>query len=297
MRKNKWSDDEIETLIENYEKLGLKETSEILGLPRRTVQHKALSLKLKSKQKTQEELSDDFVKKAKLIHGDKYDYSNSEYINCRTKIKINCPIHGEFEQYPTSHIIHKQNCPICAKTSMDTNILIERFKIKHGDKYVYDKVKYTGKDCYVTIICKTHGEFNQRYYSHAKGYGCVKCQNSLGEKEIEKYLTENNLSFVSQKRFKDCKFKKELPFDFYLPSYNLCIEFNGLQHYKSVFYWGGDFGLVERKLRDKIKMEYCKNNNIPLLIIKYDEDVVEKLTNYFNVVYSNPSLVLKNTMC
>jgi len=297
MRKNKWLDEEIEFLVKNYENFGLNKTSEILGLPKRTVQYKAISLSLKSKRKSNEELKNDFVKKAKLIHSDKYDYSLVEYVNCRTKVKIICPTHGEFEQYPTSHIIHKQNCPICAKTSINTKTLIDRFKDKHGDKYIYDKVEYTGKDCYVTIICPTHGEFIQRYDSHAKGYGCSKCQNSIGEKEIEKYLTANNLTFEQQKKFKDCKHKKELPFDFYLPDYNLCIEFNGLQHYKVVDYWGGEVGFEERKLRDKIKMEYCKNNNIPLLIIKYNEIIKDKLDIYFKLVYSNPSLVLKNTMC
>lgn len=297
MRKNKWTEEEIKILKDNYEILGLTRTSNILGLPKRMVMHKASSLGLKTKNKTSDELKNEFITKAKLIHGDKYDYSNVDYVNCRTKIKINCPKHGEFEQYPTSHILHKQNCPICAKTSMTTEKLIERFKNKHGDKYIYDKVEYTGCDCYVTIICKTHGEFSQRYDSHAKGYGCSKCQTSTGEDQIKTFLVENDITFVPQKRFSGCKHKKELPFDFYLPDHNLCIEFNGLQHYKPVDYWGGELGFIERKLRDKIKTEYCQNNNISLIIIRYDENVIEKLSSYFNVVYSNPSFVLKNTMC
>jgi hypothetical protein len=243
-------------------------------------------------------LKDDFINKAKLIHGNKYDYSKVEYVNCRTKVKIICPKHSEFEQYPTSHITHKQNCPICAKTSMTTEILIKRFIEKHGNKYNYDKVKYTGKDCYVTISCETHGDFIQRYDSHAKGYGCNKCLNSLGEKEIENYLTQNNFQFLPQHKFPNCKFKKELPFDFYLPDYNICIEFNGEQHYKPVKYWGGENGFKQQVIRDKIKMEYCKNNNIPLLIIKYDENIIDSLNNYLSsVVYSKPSFVLKNTIC
>jgi hypothetical protein len=295
--KNKWIPEEITFLTENYEKLGLKETSSALGLSRRTVQHKANLLKLKSKQTTLEELKEDFVKKAIAIHGDKYDYSKTKYVNCRTKLKINCPIHGEFEQYPTSHITHKHKCPICAKTSINTEILIERFKSVHNDKYGYSNVEYTGKDCYVNIICKKHGLFSQRYDAHAKGYGCSKCLNSIGEMEIKKYLNRNDISFIPQKKFSDCKHIKHLLFDFYIPEHNICIEFQGLQHYKVINYWGGEEGLKIRKLRDKIKMEYCKKNNIPLIIIKYNDDIDDLLNNYFNVVYSKPSSVLKKTIC
>lgn len=295
--KNKWTSEEITFLIQNYETLGLKETSNALGLSRRTVQHKAILLKLKSKEKTREELKEDFVKKAIAIHGNNYDYSKIKYVNCRTKIKINCPKHGEFEQYPTSHIIHKQKCPICAKTSMNTEKLIERFKNVHKDKYDYSNVEYTGRNCYVNIICKKHGVFNQRYDVHAKGYGCSKCLNSIGEIEIEKYLNKNKILFIPQKNFKECKHIKLLPFDFYLPEFNICIEYNGLQHYKAVDYWGGKEGLKKQKLRDKIKMEYCKNNNIPLIIIKYNDDINESLNYYLNVVYSKPLSVLKKTIC
>jgi hypothetical protein len=298
MRKNNWTEEELKFLKENYEMMGPILTSSFLGLTKRCVQHKALLLNLKYKNKTTDELKIDFINKAISIHGDKYDYTDIEYINCRTKLKIKCYEHGEFEQFPTSHIIHKQNCPICAKTSLNTETLIKRFINKHGDKYIYDKVKYTGKDCYVTIECKIHGNFTQRYDSHAKGYGCHKCLNSLGEKEIEKYLIENNINFNSQHKFTDCKYKKQLPFDFYLPDYNTCIEFNGKQHYQLIPYWDGDKGLELRQLRDKIKMEYCQNNNIPFIIIKFDEDIIQKLNIYLsNVVYSKPSLVLKNTMC
>jgi hypothetical protein len=296
--KNNWTADEIYFLRQNYETMGPKEISTHLGLPRHTIKHKASLLNLKYNKKTINNLKEEFINKAKEIHGDKYDYSLVEYVNCRTKVKIYCPKHGIFEQYPTSHITHKQNCPICAKTSINTEILIKRFKDEHGDKYDYSKVTYTGKDCFVNIICKTHGEFIQRYDSHANGYGCHKCLNSLGEKVIEKYLTENKIKFIPQHKYPECKFKKELPFDFYLPDYNICVEYNGMQHYEPVKYWGGEKGFKQQIIRDKIKMEYCNDNNIPLLIIKYDENIIDSLYNYLSsVVYSKPSFVLKNTIC
>lgn len=277
MRKNDWTETELNFLLENYQLMGPTKIGGELNLTKRTIQNKAKLLNLKYIEKSNNELKEEFIIKANIIHGNKYNYTNSIYVNCRTKIDIECPEHGVFKQYPTSHIIHKQNCPICAKTLLNTDKLIKRFINKHGHKYNYDKVKYTGNGCYVSIICNIHGEFIQRHDSHSKGYGCHKCLNSLGEKETEKFLIKNNIKFISQHKFKNCKLKKELLFDFYLPDLNICIEFNGMQHYKSVLYWGGDDGLKIRKLRDKIKMEYCKNNNIPLIIIKYNDNILDKL--------------------
>jgi len=86
------------------------------------------------------------------------------------------------------------------------------------------------------------------------------------------------IPFVNQKKFFNCKNIKELPFDFYLPNHNICIEFNGLQHYKSIRQWGGEKGLKRRKKHDKIKKEYCKKNEINLVVIKYNQDI-EKIIN------------------
>ena len=82
---------------------------------------------------------------------------------------------------------------------------------------------------------------------------------------------------MKDKRFKQCKNKRQLPFDFYLPDYNICIEFDGRQHYKSIEYFGGEKHLEYVQYNDKIKTEYCLNNNINLIRIKYDENINKKL--------------------
>ena len=84
------------------------------------------------------------------------------------------------------------------------------------------------------------------------------------------------------KYFCFCKNILPLPFDFYLPDYNICIEYNGRQHYEPIKKWGGVDSLNEIKKRDKIKMEYCKLNNIPLIIIKYNDIVLNKLKKLNN---------------
>ena len=126
----------------------------------------------------------EFIEKAQLIYGDKYDYSLVEYINSRTKVKIICPIHGEFEQTPNSHLTGS-SCPVCYEVNrtMTTQEFIERAKIIHRNKYDYSKVKYRTSDKTVIIICPEHGEFEQRASAHLFGQGCIKCGNTKrGEK-------------------------------------------------------------------------------------------------------------------
>jgi len=113
--------------------------------------------------------------------------------------------------------------------------------------------------------------FPQIPANHLKGVGCPKCQNSKGENSIEKHLKENNIQFENQKTFSDCKHILLLPFDFYLPKHNICIEYDGEQHHKSIKHFGGDKKFQRTKYNDKIKTEYCKQNNIQLIRIPYTE--------------------------
>lgn len=116
--------------------------------------------------------TEQFVEEAKKIHGDKYDYSVSEYINNHTKIKIRCPEHGIFEQLSTCHINRHQGCPYCSHPSRDTKSFIKTAKQKHGDLYDYSKVDYKNSSTKVCIICQKHGEFWQTPNDHLDGCGC-----------------------------------------------------------------------------------------------------------------------------
>lgn len=108
------------------------------------------------------------------------------------------------------------------------------------------------------------------------GSRCPKCASSKGEKIIYNWLKENNITYKSQFQYKDCKNIKPLPFDFYLPNYNLLIEYDGEQHYMPVNFGGtsNDKALSNYKRQqkhDNIKNVYCLKNNIPLLRIPYTE--------------------------
>jgi hypothetical protein len=223
--------------------------------------------------------NEEFILRAKLIHGDKYDYSLVNYgNNGKEKNKIICKIHGIFEQQPTKHLCGN-GCQKCSGHFMDRDYFIEKSNIKHNNKYDYSLVNYINNSTKVEVICPKHGIFKQQPNNHMNGDGCPICKESKGERKIRIYLIENNINFINQYRFKDCRNILPLPFDFYLPEYNICIEFQGRQHYVPIKIWGGEKGLLDIKKRDKTKMEYCQNNNIPLIIIKYNENIIKKLDN------------------
>ena len=122
--------------------------------------------------------TNDFIKKAKEIHGDKYDYSKVNYITAFENVIIICKIHGEFEKSPNTHLNRKVGCCKCSNLySPTTEEWIEKAKQIHGDTYDYLKVDYINCETNIKIICKKHGEFEQRPISHLKGSGCIKCSN------------------------------------------------------------------------------------------------------------------------
>lgn len=158
---------------------------------------------------------------------------------------------------------------------------IEKCKKVHGDLYDYSKVSYKTIVDKVDIICRKHGIFSQIAYVHLGDMGCPKCKTSKGENLIIDFLNENNISYLYQKKFEGCKYKTSLPFDFYFPDKNLCIEYDGIQHFMSIEGWGGADEFKLRKKKDKIKNKFCKENNIKLERIRYDEDIIGRLKSIF----------------
>ncbi len=139
-----------------------------------------------------------FITKAKEVHGDKYDYSKTEYINSRTKINIICPIHGEFNQLPNRHS-EGQGCIVCAGNEKSTTEKFIRKAVKfHGDKYDYSKVNYVNNNTKIIIVCQEHGEFEQIPKHHLKGHGCLQCagkEQSTTEEFIKKARMVHNTKY------------------------------------------------------------------------------------------------------
>ena len=119
--------------------------------------------------------NDEFVEKARKVHGDKYDYSKVNYVTSTKKVIIICPTHGDFEQTPERHL-RGRGCQKCGGTQKLTlNDFLNKAKEIHGDRYDYSKVEYINSITKVCIVCPTHGEFWQTVGNHLSGHGCPIC--------------------------------------------------------------------------------------------------------------------------
>ena len=164
---------------------------------------------------------DEFIRKAKKVHGDKYDYSNVEYVNSQTKVCIICPIHGEFWQIPASHLkgCGCKKCGIEAshnKQKKKEENFLEKARKVHNDKYNYSKVEYVNNKTKVCIVCPIHGEFWQTPSDHLRGKGCKKCgyelvgkRKSITFEEFFKRANKlhNNKYEYSKDTYKNCSNK------------------------------------------------------------------------------------------
>lgn len=119
--------------------------------------------------------TDEFIKKAKRIHGDRYGYSKVDYKGNKNKVCIDCPIHGEFWMSPTHHL-RGCGCPYCAGKYMNTNRFIEKAKEIHIDFFDYSKAEYKNNHTKVCVICPEHGEFYVTPNNFLNGRGCPKCK-------------------------------------------------------------------------------------------------------------------------
>lgn len=135
-----------------------------------------------SKRKTLNE----FIKDCIAVHGDKYDYSNTVYINNCTKVEIICEIHGSFFMYPTVHINKKSGCTRCSGKAKKTTLqFINESKEIHGDKFSYINTNYTNNSTKVDIVCNTcNSTFTQLPTMHLQGQGCPSC---YGNKKIDSF--------------------------------------------------------------------------------------------------------------
>lgn len=134
--------------------------------------------------------SNEFVAKAKSVHGEKYDYSKVSYSSAQEKVCIICPEHGEFWQSPNNHL-NGQGCPKCGGSFPLTKDDFVRISLDiHGDNYDYSKVNYVNNRRKICIVCPKHGDFWQTPGSHLSGCGCPKCANN--SRSIKKRLPKED---------------------------------------------------------------------------------------------------------
>jgi very-short-patch-repair endonuclease len=234
-----------------------------------------------------------FIERANSIHNNFYDYSKFIYTDTHTHGIVICPIHGEFPVNPNRHLSGKTGCPDCGikKSQKDNQKRIEDAKKNFvnkarsifGDKYDYSKFVYVKNHVISIIICPVHGEFAKTPNKHTNSkQGCPHCTKesslSKGEREILNYLLENEINFNQEYKIEN-QYLKNKPFDFYLPDYNVLIEFDGEQHYKTKFSMSKE-DLEERIKIDKQKELLANKLGYNILRIKYNENIKDSLQKY-----------------
>lgn len=235
--------------------------------------------------------------KSSIVHDNRYDYSKVEYINVDTKVIIICPNHGEFLQNPTAHR-NGHGCRKCGnelvaeRVRKTTEEFIYEARKIHGETYDYSKTEYNHWSEKLIIICPKHGEFLQMGSFHLQGHGCPACRQSKGEKMIRRYLEKCGVKYIQQyKLLCGASIRR---YDFFLPDYNMIIEYDGMQHFKfSKHFHKTNNGFTEKKYIDAQKTAYVIKNGHRLARI--DHRSINKISQIIKKLLANPKkLYLSN---
>ena len=209
-----------------------------------------------------------------------------KFVNMGTYALHRCKIHDYYWDVIPSSIMNGTGCPICGreKNTLNRTKSHEEFEneLKKTSPEIICLEKYTNA---LTKIKVKSLECNHIWKTLPtnllKGSKCPNCNRSKGENFVSEWLDSHNIDYVPQKRFENCKDKRLLPFDFYIPLENTIIEYDGKQHTEPIDWFGGEEQFQYTQKHDQIKTQYCKDNNIQLLRISYKDDIEEKLNSLF----------------
>ena len=243
-----------------------------------------------------------FINDARKVHDNKYDYSKFEYNGIHTPSIIICQEHGEFLQAPNDHL-HGQGCPKCkgkriwdSRGRLTVDEVKQQFKKIYGDLYDYSLfTEYANNRTKIPVVCKKHGIFYVTPNNHLRGRGCPHCAQSKLEKSVFDLLVENKIDFIAQHRYDESNNKNVL--DFYIPSKNIAIECQGIQHFKPVDFAGKGKEWAEELFakniqRDIYKNQLCKDKGIKLLYYVPKKNTVPgyKSNKKFDGLYTNDNV-------
>lgn len=196
-----------------------------------------------------------------------------------TKILCECKIDGFQWNSRPSDLLHGKGCPECKKEVIRGALVKPHSEFVNEMKQLHPQIKIIGKyvNSYTKILCECKIDGNRWFVLPSnliKGQGCPVCNESRGENAITNILKQWNVDFIPQFKFGDCKNTRPLPFDFYLPKYNMCIEYDGEQHFRAVNFGGCSDAIAidahkKTILNDEIKNKYCREHNIELIRISY----------------------------
>ena len=200
-----------------------------------------------------------------------------KYNGYRKLSKFKCKSHGFFEKSVEN--VKKYGCTECYNEKRKNNNKIDfiknsKAKWSHMIDFDYDNIIYNGMRSKMKIYSKSTGWIEQIAQNHLNGF---LPKSSSGELVIKSILENLNINYIREKTFEDCKNVIKLRFDFYLPDINTCVEFNGIQHYKPIEFFGGIERYKSQIKNDNIKQKYCIDNNIKLIVISYKDCISEKI--------------------
>lgn len=203
--------------------------------------------------------------------------SLGEYTDMKMKVDYICPIHGK-QSGCISDLIQGKGCNLCGnleiskKARLSIDDVIDTVNSVNGNVLLNPEEYVNVFLSNLKIQCQCGNVYitNLNSYKAGKATRCPICTHALSipASNIKNILENLNISFQQEYRFIDCRDKYSLPFDFYIPNYNLCIEYQGEQHYQPVY---GNDSFERQQIHDRIKFDYCRNKCIDLLIIPYWE--------------------------
>lgn len=209
---------------------------------------------------------------ARILEEKGYEWLNAtSYINASSIIEYRCDNCGRVVHANISNIISGRECRCRSQYKKKTTNEFSEIVSSTDDGYKLLSEYVTCKDKVLMRHNACGHIFSMTPDSFIGGSRCPHCMTSHGEVEIKRALDKAGIKYFQQYKFNDCRNKRPLPFDFYIPDANTCIEYNGQQHYTPVDYYGGASGFEYRKANDEIKRRYCLDNGISLIIIPYWE--------------------------
>lgn len=209
----------------------------------------------------------------------------SDYTILNDKIEYCCTIHNYYGHTTPANLIKGRGCYYCGLEKLSKERTLSSDEIDNRIKSVNVDFERIGEYIHSTVPMKIRCN-NCGYtwdISLVNLRFCPNCEKEKmykGEHIIFDILQEKGIDFETQKKYDDCRNVRTLPFDFYLPKYNTCIEYNGVQHYRPVDYFGGENAYKQQVKNDTIKREYCNKNGIGLITVPYKYDTKEKVSNY-----------------
>lgn len=222
-----------------------------------------------------------------------------KYVNRQTKIKHRCLIHDyEWETSPAA-VLYGCGCPMCKSERIKSKLTMSHDEYVNAvaaiNKDIIVMGRYINARTPIRHKCLVDGwEWDVTPDNILRGHGCPQCSTctkSTGEKTITDWLDNYDIAYEKQKTFEGCKDKYVLRFDFYLPDYDIAIEYNGKQHYEPIDYFGGEATFRMQQHHDEIKRDYCTKNNMLLFEIPYFKDIDEELKDLYDLIQTQNNMV------